>query len=71
MAFAAAITSPLAKAMCCGLGTAGAQEPRRSGAVLSVIRTVPPALMAARLRSRPKGAASSVVRPARRPITVQ
>ena len=60
MALALAIASSVAKATCCGLGTAGAQSPRRSGAVLRVIRTRSLGSVAARLRISPNGAAISL-----------
>ena len=41
MAWALAMASSVVNATCCGLGIAGAQSPRRSGAVLRVIRTLP------------------------------
>ena len=71
MALALAIASSVANATCCGLGTAGAQSPRRSGAVLRVIRTRPAGSVAARLRISPNGAASSVVSLACRPSTAR
>jgi hypothetical protein len=71
MAFALAIASSVPSATCCGFGMAGAQSPRRIGAVWRVILTRPAGSVAARPRIRPKGAGISVVWPARRPSTAR
>ena len=70
MALALAIASSRGEGDVLRAGDApGAQSPRRSGAVLRVIRTWPSVSLAARLRISPNGAASSVAPPGRRPST--